>query len=340
MKNYFYKCALALCFVSVLFSCQKAQEKDPLPSWNQTETKQRILNYIDVESKNIPKNERIAVFDMDGTISCEAPLWFEIAVAIQGMVDQLEKDSTLINKTEYQYAKQLSENPADTTVLNHWTVNGVNYLDSIIQKAFDKVDHETYIEYARNFLSSTEAPNYGMVYGNMFYQPMLELIKYLKKNEFQVYIVSGSIQGVVWSICPQTINFDREHLIGTRQILATEYNPGKMSFVIQKGIYLPKNDGDGKSLNIYSHIGKVPVFAFGNTTGDFGMFHLVSTSPHPHMALMLNHDDTEREYAYEPYHGAAVPHWQDSLRLNKWVQVDMSKEFGTLWKTNPEVSTK
>ncbi len=335
MKNYIYKSVLVLCFISVLFSCRQGSIKNPLPSWNETEIKQQIINYIDVESKNIPKEARVAVFDMDGTISCEAPLWFEIAVAVQGMVDQLEKDPSLINKTEYQYAKLLSENPSDTTVLNHWVVNNVNYMDSVIFKAFDKVNHETYVNYAGKFLNEKEAPNYGMLYGDMFYQPMLELIEYLKENEFEVYIVSGSIQGVVWSICPQTIGLDREHLIGTRQILSPDYKSGNMSFIIQKGIYLPKNDGNGKSLNIYSHIGKVPVFAFGNTTGDFGMFHLVSSSPYPHMALMLNHDDAEREYVYEPYHGTAVPHWQDSLRLNNWVQVDMSKEFHTLWKTTP-----
>lgn len=340
MRNYICKSALVLCLVPVLFSCQKKQEKNPLPSWNETEIKQQIINYVDVESKRIPKEARIAVFDMDGTIACETPLWFEMAVAVQGMVDQLEKDPNLISKTEYRYAKQLSENPADTTVLNHWVIDNVNYLDSVIMKAFDKMDHETYINYARKFLSEKEAPNYGMVYGDMFYQPMLELIEYLKENEFEVYIVSGSMEGVIWSICPQTIGLDREHLIGTRQVLVPEYKSGNMSYEIQKGIYLPKNDGNGKSLNIYSHIGKVPVFAFGNTTGDFGMFHLVSSSSYPHIALMLNHDDGEREYAYEPYHGTAVPNWQDSLRLNNWIQVDMAKEFKTLWKTAPADAMK
>lgn len=73
--------------------------------------------------------------------------------------------------------------------------------------------------------------------------------------------------------------------------------------------------------------------AVGNTTGDFGMFHLASTSMYPHLAMMINHDDAEREYVYEPYHGTAVPHWQDSLSINGWLQADMSKEFKTVWKT-------
>lgn len=317
----------------VITSCVK---KDPLPSWNDTSVKQKLLDYIETAKTVIPQSDRIAVFDMDGTIACETPLWFEMAVAVQGMVDQLEQDSSLIEKTEYQYAKRLSENPSDTTVLNHWVVNGVNYLDSIILKAFDGVDHEKYVSYARGYLTSTPAPNYHRSYGDLFYQPMLELLYCLKANGFTVYIVSGSMEGVIWSICPQTIGLDREHLIGTRQILVADYQSSKSetSFVIGKGIYQPKNDGNGKSLNIYSHIGKTPVLAFGNTTGDFGMFHLVSTSKYPHMALMLNHDDAEREYVYEPYHGTAVPNWQDSLSVNHWIRVDMKKEFKTVWKVN------
>ncbi|MEG2070582.1 MAG: HAD family hydrolase, partial [Bacteroidales bacterium] len=287
---------LSLSFL--FFSCTLEGEKKtyPMPSWNQTEIKQQIIDYVKMAKEQIPEEDRIAVFDMDGTIACETPLWFEMAVSVKGMMDQLKKNPKLINKVEYQYAKRLSENPADTTVLNHWVVNGVNYLDSINFKAFENTDYEVYVQYARNYLAKTKAPKYDRFYADMFYQPMLELLDYLRENKFTVYIVSGSMQGIIWSICPQTIQLNREHLIGSRQVLTPVYNKkGETSFVIQKGIFQPKNDGNGKSLNIYSHIGKIPVFAFGNTTGDFGMFHLVSTSSYPNMALLLNHDDAARE---------------------------------------------
>lgn len=312
-----------------LLACQP---KDPLPSWNQTEIKNTLIEYISNQAAQIPEEDRIAVFDMDGTISCETPLWFEMAVAVQGMNDLLAKDPSLEQFTEYQYAKKLSINPADTTVLNHWVVEDANYLDSIIMKAFDQMDHEKYIQYARDYLTTAKAPKYDMPYGEMFYQPMLELIEFMRQNRFQIYIVSGSMQGVIWSICPQTIGFDRQHLIGTTQALSPIYPKDKeAAFIIQKSIYQPKNDGDGKTRNIYNRLGKIPVMAVGNTTGDFGMFHLVSTSKYPHLAMMINHDDAQREYDYEPYHGTAVPNWQDSLRINKWIQADMSKEFKTVW---------
>jgi hypothetical protein len=316
-----------------LFCSCKSGVSDALPSWNDTEIKHKIVHYITNEAQQIPVEDRIAVFDMDGTIACEYPLWFEMSVAVYGLVCQLENNPSLIERKEYQYAKKLYENPADTSVLNNFVVNGINYLDSMILKCYQDVDYETYVDTARSYLSFAKDRKYDIVFGDMFYQPMLELIDYLKANKFEVFIVSGSMQGVVWSVCPQVIGLDRKNLIGTRQKMVPVYQDGKTLFIAKDAIYQPKNDGDGKSLNIYSHIGKTPVFAFGNTTGDFGMFHLTATSQYPHVEFLLNHDDAEREYAYPPYHGASVPGWQDSLKVNNWMQVDMSQEFKTVWMT-------
>lgn len=325
--------------VSIIFSsCMQKpgiQEvsPEPLQSWNNTDIKKSIRTFVERSAKVIPVEDRIAVFDMDGTIACEVPLWFEMYVAINGLNQQLINNPALIKLPEYQYAQKLMLDPQDTSVLNHWVSDSINYIDSMVWKAYVGTAHESYIDSARTFLTKTQNPKLNINLADMFYQPMIELIQYLKDNQFSVYIVSGSIQGVIWSVCPQTIGLNRSQLIGTRQKMKPVYeiDGHKTSFIIQKGIYQPKNNNNGKSLNIYSQIGKIPVFVFGNTTGDFGMFHLVSTSPYPHMALLLNHDDAEREYAYQPYHGKQVPHWQDSLIQNNWKQVDMSVEFKTVW---------
>ncbi|MCX6303773.1 MAG: haloacid dehalogenase-like hydrolase [Bacteroidetes bacterium] len=321
-----------LCFSS--FS-QAKHNNDPLPSWNDTPVKKSILDYISKAVKEIPVADRIAVFDMDGTLTCETPLWFEMYAAVNGLNRQSAKNPGLLNQPEYQFARKLAKNQADTSVLNHWVSPSVNYVDSMVWKAYEGIDHEAYVDSARSFLSRTADQKYHIPLARMFYQPMVELVKYLKENQFSVYVVSGSVQGVVWSVCPQTIALDRSHLIGTRQMMVPVYDPGqkKTMFLIGKGIFPPKNDKNGKSLNIYSQIGKVPVFVFGNTTGDFGMFHMASTSKYPHAEFLLNHDDATREYAYPPYHGSPVPAWKDSLTVNKWKQVDMSAEFKTVWMT-------
>jgi hypothetical protein len=336
-KNFQYFTLIAAFMVCCVLPIEKAS-CDPLPSWNNTKIKKSIFGFVNLAKKKIPVDDRIAVFDMDGTIACETPLWFEMYAAVDGLNQQSARNPELLKYPEYIYAKKLAVNPADTSVINNWTnfskVPYYNYIDSMVWKAYQGVDHESYVSSARSYLTTTKDKKYNIILVNMFYQPMLELISYLKQNNFTVYVVSGSMQGVIWSVAPQVINLDRAHLIGTRQILTPVYKPNelKTSFVIQQGIFPPKDDKDGKSLNIYSQIGKKPVFAFGNTNGDFGMFHLTSTNKHPNIELLLNHNDPIREYAYPPYHGAAVPGWRDSLIVNKWKLVNMAEEFKTVWK--------
>lgn len=335
MKTLHITAIVSASLLLLFSSCNQAkQQGDPLPSWNNTDVKKSIVNYLENSVSSIPVDDRIAVFDMDGTIACETPLWFEMYAAVNGLNQQSAANPKLLKYPEYQYARKLAINPADTSVLNHWAYP-VNYIDSMVWKAYVGVDNEIYIDSARAYLSRTKDQKYHITLSDMFYQPMLELIQYLKAKQFTVYIVSGSVQGVIWSVCPQTIAFDREHLIGTYQILTPSYDTTakRTQFIISKGIFPPKDDKNGKSLNIYSHIGKVPVFAFGNTTGDFGMFHLTSTSKYPNVEYLLNHDDSTREYAYPPYHGAADTTWQDTLRNNRWYQVNMSTEFKTVWMT-------
>ena len=339
MKYFKVSAFLLVLGVVVMYSCKKPKPQevvtDPLPSWNSTSIKHTIIDYVEKSAQIIPYKERIAVFDMDGTIACETPLWFEMYVAVSGLNQQSAQHPELLKMKEYQYAKKLALNPVDTSVSNHWVAAKANYIDSMIWKAYAGTGHEAYVDSASAYLSRTKNPRFDTYLADMFYQPMVELIQYLKENHFSVYIVSGSVQGVIWSICPQTIGIPRNQLIGTRQVLYPVYRGDghKTHFIIQKGIFQPKDDKNGKSLNIYSHIGKVPVFAFGNTSGDFGMFHLTSTSPYPNLELLLNHDDAQREYAYPPYHGKPVPAWKDSVEQNDWKLVNMSEEFKVVWKT-------
>jgi phosphoglycolate phosphatase-like HAD superfamily hydrolase len=326
IKRYHYLLLFAL--LAIPFSCKQGNAaKDPLPSWNETPQKHAIISFMDSAVKVIPDSDRIAVFDMDGTIACETPLWFEMYAAVNGLNQQSKANPDLLKQPEYQYARKLAKNPADTSATNHWNI------DSMVWKAYAGMDNEAYVDSARAYLSRTKNTKYNITLSRMFYQPMLELIQYLKDNHFSVYIVSGSVQGVIWSVCPQTIGLNRAHLIGTRQILSPTYNPKakKTSFIIQKGIYSPQNNKDGKSIDIYTQLGKTPVFAFGNTVGDFGMLHFASTSKYPHAAFLLNHDDAAREYAYKPYYTKDTIYWRDSLRINGWHLVNMSKDFKTVW---------
>ena len=334
MKNQKLAALLGAALMAVVaISCtSKSDNTDPLPSWNQTQMKQSIIDFVTRAIDTIPVADRIAVFDLDGTLACETPLWGEMYCAVAGLNMQSEKEPSLLKFTEYQYAQRLAINPADTTITNHWAGPKFSYVDSMVWKAFAGIDNEKYVAFCKNYLDTAKSIDYKMPLAKMFYQPMVELLSYLKANDFTVYVVSGSMQGMLWGLCPDQIGFDRAHLIGTWQQMYPVYIPDSCTqFILQKGIFSPKDDKNGKALNIYNQIGKTPVFAFGNTTGDFGMFHLTSTNKYPHAAYLLNHDNTTREYAYPPYHGTAVDGWRDSLTNNGWNLVNMKENFATVW---------
>ena len=324
---------IAATLIGTTLSCVSHEEKATLPSWNDTPVKEKLLNFINNDIKQIPIEDRIAVFDMDGTLVCEKPWGIETVVSIHRLLEQGKNDSTVRASVEYQYAKKLHVNPRDTSVLNHTYENGQNYLANIILKPFDGADKEEYIKFATDCLNTAVHADHHLRYADMFYQPMLELVDALKAKQFQIYIVSASMQGIVWSICPQELGLKRDHLIGIRHPKQVAFSPdGQISYKIKAGMMSPVNSYEGKTINIYDHIGKMPVLAVGNAYSDFGMFHMTECSTFPHLALLLHHDDAEREYVYSPTHGGNI-NWQDTLQHYNWLQADMSKEFKVVWKT-------
>ena len=137
MKNNNFPYLLLLAAVTLCLFCQNEKAScDPLPGWNNTPNKKSIVDFVTLAKKKIPVADRIAVFDMDGTIACEAPLWFEMYAAIDGLNRKSAKKPELLKYPEYQYAKKLAVDPADTSVINNWTnftkAPYYNYIDSMV----------------------------------------------------------------------------------------------------------------------------------------------------------------------------------------------------------------
>lgn len=181
-----------------------------------------------------------------------------------------------------------------------------------------------------------------------FYKPMLELIHYLKRNEFEVYIVSGSEQQFIWGVVQNVkeLDFDRQHIIGSltnyESIVYTR--EGGTKFYLDS-TFLLKNSSKGKSTNIYNRINKTPIFAFGNTVNDFDMFAFTSSNKHHKtMCVLLNHDNDSFEAEYNPFNpkDTVKQNWNNTyyndsiwntgifdniMLLNQWNRMDMSKVF-------------
>lgn len=309
----------------LLLCCSPQKEQEYLSSWNDTTVKEKLMNFINVDVEKIPVEDRIAVFDMDGTLISELPLCAEFVVSIHRILELGEKDTSIKESEEYKAAKKLSVNPRDTSVWNHRAIFG-----KLSKKAFVGMDSEELVRFANNCLNTVKNPDYNVNYADMYYKPMLELVELLKQKQFQIYVVSGSMQEIVWSICPQIIGVNRQNLLGVRYRKKVYFSESRrVSYIIEGETLSPINAGFGKTLNIYDHIGKTPVLAVGNSYSDFGMFHMASSSKYPNLSMMLNHDDAEREYVHET---VEQQHLQDSIWLNNWLQVDMSKDFKVIWR--------
>ncbi|MCL3781538.1 haloacid dehalogenase-like hydrolase [Prolixibacteraceae bacterium JC049] len=321
--------------VIALASCKNEpatpENKVVLDAWNDGAIKTQITKFLERDTVDIPIKDRIAVFDMDGTIACETPLWFEMYCAVAKMNDNLKSNPSLIDEMEYKCAERLYKDPKSKCVREHWSTPEANYIDSIIWKAFEGVSHEEYVKYCTNYLTTAVNKDKKMVLGDMFYKPMVQLLHLLLEKHYKVYVVSGSVQGVIWSIVPQKTPLkERKQLVGTRQILTPKYTASGTKFIIKKGIFTPKNNNAGKSENIYSKLGVQPIFAFGNTTGDFDMLQYAITHPRKGVGFMLNHDD-KREYVYPPYHGKPEPDWKERIDSFGGVVVSMKNDFKKVW---------
>jgi phosphoserine phosphatase len=258
----------------------------------------------------VPESLRIAAIDMDGTILCERPRYASMEMALQWLKHATDADPAL--KDQYPYNKILSG--------KHFYKK--KYYMDLMFKAYEGTTQEQYMREVQKFLRNHRHPDLERPYVELFYVPVLELIDLLKKNGFRVYVVSGSWQAFVRSIATEQLGLESFQAIGSKVGLRFDISRGKAVFV-RKGEELPPaNVREGKALNIWSHIGKIPVLAMGNSRGDVQMFEYTDTNPFPHLVLCLEHDDPEREFQYS-----------SGVTCQKgWISLSMKKDFRVVFR--------
>lgn len=337
MKKRFQRTYLALivCILSgILCGCGA---RDALPSWNDDSVnKKAIIDFVkDVTNKKsdnyVPVEERIATFDMDGTIVVEKKVWLELAVAVYRIDNELSDDKELVAQKDKLLEKiKMDPEPADTGQL----------IADVTGKAFQGMSQEDFVAYMNRFMQEEKPDFPGLTYKDCFYKPMLELIQYLQKNDFTVYIVSGSERGVVWGAASEVVMLPRSQMIGGDITLKAGVE-GSSPDVSGHEIFEPEDSlirGLGftqhsvkmdKVYNIYHQIGIRPILACGNTDGDFSMLNYVKYNPdHAGLALLINHDDDEREYQYNVKERAE---WDALSEQYGWNVISMKNEFDSIF---------
>ena len=278
----------------VVFGGTSAQS-DPLPSWNDGATKARIVGFVEaVTSKGgkdyVPPAERIAVFDNDGTLWSEQPMYVQLAFALDRVDALAPEHSDWKRKQPFRAALQ-----RDMKTLGE---SGEKGLLELVMATHAGMTPDEFQKTVRDWLATAKHPRFGRPYTELVFQPMLELLAYLRANGFKTYIVSGggiefmrAFADAVYGVPPeQVVGSSIKTRFEVRRGVPTLVRLGEIDFI---------DDKAGKPVGIHKFIGRRPIAAFGNSDGDFEMLDYVTSGSGARLGLIVHHDDAEREYSYD-----------------------------------------
>ncbi|MCK5729639.1 MAG: haloacid dehalogenase-like hydrolase [Draconibacterium sp.] len=306
-----------------LFSCtvpEKAETVDsPLSLWNESSVKTSIITFVEsVTDENssdfVPVKERIAVFDNDGTLWNEKPLYIPIEFEIDYIKSKYNSNPEWEENNLY---KGLAE--GDLAVMKDY-----NTFDLISQlfAVHNGQLQQDYFDACHSFLNNNKDRKFNKPFKEMVYSPMVELVHYLHANNFKVFIVTGGEITFLRTVSEEIYNIPMENVIGSNVVL--EYKSDeKGDYLVRTGKVNSANDKHIKPTNIELHIGRKPIFAAGNSDGDYEMMEYTLSGNSPSMAILVHHDDKEREYVY--MHGTEKA-FQDADK-NGWHVVSMKSDF-------------
>ncbi len=297
---------------------------DPLPSWKDTKVKQRILAFVksvtDKDSPDyIPPQDRIATFDNDGTLWCEKPT-VEVVFTLARLKAMAAKDPTLKEKQPFKAALEGDH--------EYFHKAGMKAVLELVLATHGDMAHAQFVEEARAFFKTARHPRFGVPYQKLAYQPMVEVLRYLRANGFQTWICSGGWMDFMRIVSQEAYGIPPQQAIGSSLKLKWVEKDGKHVLWILRQL-LTFCDEDDKPVNIELHIGKRPVFAAGNVRsgGDIAMLTYCQGSKYRTLQLMVNHDDSEREYAYSEPNNASL----NAARKGGWTVVSMKNDWQTIF---------
>jgi phosphoserine phosphatase len=266
----------------------------PLAFWNDTPIKQEIIQFVtNVTNENspdyVPVNDRIAVFDNDGTLWNEKPLYIPLEYEIAYIQEAVKAHPKMLNNKLY---KGLAT--GNLAIMKEYSTF------DLIHQLFAAHDGQTENDYYQSvytFLTKVKHPEFKQPYKAMVYSPMVELVQFLQDNEFKVFIVTGGEISFVRTVSEEIYNIPKENVIGSNvQLNYVSDSIGQR--LIRTGQVISANDKHIKPANIGLHIGKKPIFAAGNSDGDYEMMEYTLSGEGPSMAILVHHDDEVREYSY------------------------------------------
>lgn len=304
-------------------------QADPLPSWRDTPTKRSILEFVkkvtDPHSKDyVSPAARVATFDNDGTIWVEQPLY-------PGVLFTFDQIRVLAAQhPEWQVTEPFrSVLSYDQEAIARFTPQD---FDQILEAAHAGMTVDAYAEAVNHWFDSAKHPRFDRHYDQLIYQPMLELMAFLRQNQFKVFLVSGAEQDFLRVLAHRRYDMTPDQVIGTANTTQYAYQQGKPVLLRQSEIQV-LDDKEGKAEAINLFIGQRPIFAFGNSNGDRQMLEWTDSNPLPHFVALVHHDDAKREYDYGARSkiGSFPEALMDQAQAHGWHVVSMKDDWGRIF---------
>ena len=316
----------------VALSSEVAWAADPLPSWNDGPARKAIVDFVGKVTAPggpafVPPAERIATFDHDGTLWAEQPLYFQFLFAIDRVKALAPQHPEW--KEQEPFASLLKGD------VKAALAGGERAVVEIVTATHAGVTTEEFDGLAKGWLATARHPRSGRLYTEMAYQPMLELLGYLRANGFKTFIVSGGGVDFLRAFAEPVYGIPPEQVVGST---------GRQKFELRAGVpvllKLPAvdfvDDKEGKPVGIQKFIGRRPLAAFGNSDGDLAMLQWTAAGAGPRFCLFVHHDDAAREWAYDrESHIGRLDQGLDEARARGWTVVSMKNDWKRVFAFEP-----
>jgi hypothetical protein len=319
---------MTITLVAVLALVSLAAAAEPLPSWNKGQAKRAIVDFVQLVTEAggadfVPIPERIAVFDNDGTLWTEKPMYAQLAFALDRVKALVPQHPEWKDKQPFKAALAGD--------LKTVAAGGEHALLELIMATHAGMTTDAFAKVVVDWLATAKHPRFDRPYTELVYQPMLELLVYLRANGFSNYIVSGGGIEFMRPWTEKVYGIPPEQVIGSSIKTRFELSDGKPVLVRLPEINFI-DDKAGKPVGIHMHIGRRPIAAFGNSDGDLQMIQWTTAGSGARFGLIVHHTDAEREWAYDRQsHVGRLDKALDEAKAKGWTVVDMKKNWKAIY---------
>lgn len=321
-----------------LAASQAVAQADPLPSWNDGIAKKAIVAFVQSTTSPGPKfvapEARVATFDQDGTLWVEHPMYTQLMYSLDRVPAVVAKKPELMNVEPFKTV--MSGDHAAIAKLP------MSDLEKILAETLTGMTTEQFTAEVKKWLATAKHPRWKRPYTELTYQPMLEVLKYLRANGYKTYIATGGGQDFVRVYAQQVYGIPPEQVVGTAGGTKYSYDKNGQPMLTKEPKLLLNDNDAGKPEGIHLIIGRRPYAAFGNSTGDQQMLEYTTAGSGARLAMLLLHDDATREYAYGPARGlpdtkvgAFTQALYDEAVKKGWTVISMKSDWKRIFSFDP-----